>query len=197
MILNPGDDGRFEPVYNGGFDTGLAGWTDDDRFSRGSLGVTPGPGDRLLTLDAPAAFPDWGFSAHASPVWLDAGQTYVLSGFLRLEGDANLYLDLLDAPGEPNVLAARGVDGWQFVHDTFTPTVSGLFTPRVVMDWCATPAQGWADDIAFTRLDAFSAPSGVVVPEPGTTAAAFGLSLAAWAIWRRRQRTPEGGRKGN
>jgi hypothetical protein len=109
------------------------------------------------------------------------GKQYVLSGFIHtgaLTG-GHTYLDIDDAPGDPNVgvSAPNGVDEWQFVYALFTATESKVSVRLVRDQFFGNRSEVKAgepvfyDEIAVTPADQFL-PPGTTCP---STNIAFSL----------------------
>lgn len=192
VILNPGDDGQYrltmggdlnafggDPyAFNGGNPT-------PDLWHLNAAGIAEWstvPGDRpcggnVLRLDTTGLRLDEGFNLYqrAGDQW-PAGAGWVLSYYVKLEGDATVSL------GPEGTTALTGADGWQFVWGDCEPGLMRLF-----VDLHGEDVTVWVDDIAVTRADQFRPPTGTVVPEPSAMLGAGALcALAAWRLRRQR-----------
>jgi hypothetical protein len=184
--------GIWDVLANGGFESGgLSFWTP----------VIPANGTVTATTAAryggvygaeftPAHnFSGPGFGIAHDAVSVVAGETYVLSGFVKAPtvlsaGGPQFYLDLNDVVNDPGARAMAATPGWQFVWDEWTATFTGNVTPRVVEDGTVlTTDLGYFDDIALTLKSRFVPPT--AVPEPGAWGLLGGCGLVVFACVRK------------
>jgi len=169
--------GNWTTITNGGFESGLAGWSTDncntgwgtfstDHSGPVAQGTNSAQSNPIVTKTGPG-FCMW------REVTLSTSTTYVFSGFFNTgELDAyNIYTELVsgnllyEAAKAGGLDLALGEEQWQFAWMEFTPTQLPLFV-RMVHDGDFTPGKhGYFDEIAITEASLFSAPT---VPIPAT-----------------------------
>ena len=194
--------GHWNLIPNGNFETGsLDPWypeSDPARLVQYELNsTTPIYGNYSAKMTSPFAFlgSEWGgngvgFDQNVSAL-LQGGRTYVVSGFIQRSPGATgrAYFDLHDAPFEVNGFATNGTTSVQFIYGFFTPPENVLVSVRLVMDGNVSAGEFVVtDEIAITPIDAFVPPNWTSVPEPEYYAAFTGLSLIAFAAYKRFKR---------
>ena len=186
--------GNYTLVPNGSFEGGITGWSNP--FSKGSWASSSA--EACVGNDSAISVPNQnftgsGFAMQRTVTGLIGGDQYVLSGFFNVEGVANaeVYIDLNDILGEPNLFNSsghQGESGWFFAHETFTAPGSSV-TVRLVMDLdVLTTDVAFIDEVAITPLAQFqAAQGGNAVSEPAALGLiAAGLGLLGFARRRRR-----------
>lgn len=190
--------GAFSLVPNGGFESGLTGWSDQRGQSqgRGSFstgGVVAIDGHDMAWSRPNLSFTGPGFTV-GTIVSVVPNATYVLSGYLYAGECTNagysVAIDVYDSAYTTQYAVVKAVSGdprIQFVYSEFTvPAFQSQLYVRLLRENQVTAGQrGYYDDVAITPIALFSPPVSSI-PEPSSSLALFGISGGAM-IHRRRK----------
>ncbi|MBV5344039.1 MAG: hypothetical protein JZU63_00095, partial [Rhodoferax sp.] len=177
-------DGNWNTLPNGGFESGLTGWTAQGGPGGGPVNGTFATSNEFHILGAASARsqPIIDFSGPGFAIYQDVavipGKTYVLSGFTYVPvagPEAHFRLDVDWALLE---VYASGPNGqWQFNYAKFKGPADSNARIRVVEDNIVhKPDVGYFDEVAVTPLELFHPPSYVTGNFLGYSAAGNALT---------------------
>src|ERR1017187_1251841 len=194
MLYGPFEpaSGHYDLLPKADFETDISGWSlVEFRPGLGEISTSSSyalAGTHSLQLTALQTFTGPGFALAGPQVTLNAGVTYVLSGFILTpqipSSGATIYFDLNDSPGEnwgngqtrwygSGGIPAGGSQEWQFVSASYTPSQTMSIIPRVCVEvgdntgsaYVNAGETFYVDNMALTEASQF-APPVQSVPEP-------------------------------